>query len=125
MGLSSVAEGETEMPRRKVTANFLLLGSIIAFAWIANSARAEKTYDFFYMGVQGKFTVVESIRPVTLGLLPYNKVFPSTKDKLMRCRVQKRERPVRFLDTGDETIMKSVYLYCAEGIFRIVGVGLR
>ena len=112
------------MPR-KVTSNLFLLGSILAFAWIANPAPAEKTFDFFYKGMDENFVVVEPVRPITLGLLPYNQVETPTKDKLMRCHMKERERPVRFLDTGDETIMNSVYLYCAEGIFRIVGVGLR
>ncbi len=110
---------------RNVTSNLLLLGSILVFAWIASPAPAEQTYDFFFRGIEGRFTVVEPIRPVTLGLLPYNKVEIPTKDKLMRCYMKERERPVRFLDTGDETIMNSTYLYCAEGIFRIVGIGLR
>jgi len=112
--------------RKRLIANLLLFLSIIAVVLIVHDSRAKpKTYDFFFKGLHEEYVLVEPLRPTVLGLVRHDVTAEPSRDKLMHCTVSELERPIRFLDTGDTTTLKSVYLYCDEGIFRVGGVDLR
>jgi len=114
------------MTRNKLMARALLVASVVAIAMITNySGAREKSYDFFYKGLHKEYVLVEPVRPGVLGLLPHNVISAPTSDKLMHCTVSEMTRPVRFLDTKEESVLKSIYLYCAEGIYRVGGIEFR